>query len=783
MLKNYLKIALRNFRKQKLYSLINVGGLAIGMACTFLILSWVQNELSYDKFHKNKNEIYRVIFDLKDEQSAGTCGALAPTLKEEIPEIKNYTRAWIGGEWQIHYKEKKLLEKSLYVDPSFLKIFSFPLIEGNPNSFLYESHNVVITKGMAKKLFGDEAPVGKVIYINNRFDKKESFNIAGIVEDVPKNSHIQFDFLFSYNLLKEWYRPTFGEAWSNYSFASYVLVQKGTDIQGLNKKITDCYNNHKQQNPQKLYLQPLTQVYLNADIKNYLGPIGNIEYTRIFSIIALFVLLIACINFMNLSTAMAVRRGKEIGVRKVFGAYKKQIICQYFVEAFLFAFAALPFTFILIELLHQPFQNITSNDIQINFLNPNLIFTSIVIVLLTGILSGSYPSWYLSSFHTSETLKGRLKSERTGIFNRRIFFIIQFSLSIIIISSTIIVSRQMEFIQKKNLGFEKENLLYTFTPGFNNDAIRNELLKNSNIINVGASGFQLDNIVWDQKIRDWSGRLSDEEVSVNIIEVGYHFLETYKMQMADGRYYSEEFATDKTDAIIVNEAAVRAMNMKYPIGKTMNLFGNSQTIIGVVKNFNFESLHSKIEPIALVLYPKQLRCLSIRLKSENIIETINYIKRVLTKSYPDYVFEYHFLDQKIDELYKAENQRAELFSTFSFISIFISCLGLFGLASFTAERKTKEIGIRKVLGATVPSIISMLSKDFIKWILATNLIAWPVAYYFMNKWLQDFAYRIEMSWWMFALAGGIALVIALITVSWQAIKAATANPVESLRYE
>jgi putative ABC transport system permease protein len=561
------------------------------------------------------------------------------------------------------------------------------------------------------------------------------------------------------------------------------LVQKGSDIHGLNKKITDCYNNHKQQNPQKLYLQPLTQVYLNADIKNYLGPIGNIEYTRIFSIIALFVLLIACINFMNLSTAMAVRRGKEIGVRKVFGAYKKQIICQYFVEAFLFAFAALPFTFILIELLHQPFQNITSNDIQINFLNPNLIFTSIVIVLLTGILSGSYPSWYLSSFHTSETLKGRLKSERTGIFNRRIFFIIQFSLSIIIISSTIIVSRQMEFIQKKNLGFEKENLLYTFTPGFNNDAIRNELLKNSNIINVGASGFQLDNIVWDQKIRDWSGRLSDEEVSVNIIEVGYHFLETYKMQMADGRYYSEEFATDKTDAIIVNEAAVRAMNMKYPIGKTMNLFGNSQTIIGVVKNFNFESLHSKIEPIALVLYPKQLRCLSIRLKSENIIETINYIKRVLTKSYPDYVFEYHFLDQKIDELYKAENQRAELFSTFSFISIFISCLGLFGLASFTAERKTKEIGIRKVLGATVPSIISMLSKDFIKWILTTNLIAWPVAYYFMNKWLQDFAYRIEMSWWMFALAGGIALVIALITVSWQAIKAATANPVESLRYE
>jgi putative ABC transport system permease protein len=783
MVKNYFKIALRNFRRQKLYSLINIGGLAIGMACTFLILSWVQNELSYDRFHKNKNEIYRVIFDLKDEQSAGTCGALAPTLKEEIPEIKNYTRAWIGGEWQIHYNEKKLLEKSLYVDPSFLEIFSFPIIEGNPKYALSESHNIIITKRMAKKLFGDEAPVGKVIYINNRFDKKESFNISAVAEDVPKNSHIQFDFLFSFNLLKEWYRPTFGEAWSNYSFASYVFLQKGSDIPELNKKITACYNNHKQQNYRRLYLQPLNQVYLNADIKNYLGPIGNIEYIRIFSIIALVVLLIACINFINLSTVMAIRREKEISLRKALGAHKKQIIFQYFIEAFLFALAALLPAFILIELLNQPFQNVTGNIIQINFFNPELIFTAIVIVLLTGLLSGIYPSWYLSSFHTAETLKGRLKSERTGIFNRRIFFVIQFSLSIIIISSTIIISRQMEFIQKKNLGFEKENLLYTFTPGFNNDAIRNELLKNSNIINVGASGFQLDNIVWDQKIRDWSGRLSDEEVSVNIIEVGYHFLKTYKMHMAEGRYYSEEYSTDKTDAIIVNEAAVQAMNMKSPIGKTMNLFGKSQTIIGVVKNFNFESLHSKIEPIALVLYPQQLRCLSIRLKPGNINEAINYVKSILTKSYPDYVFEYYFLDQKINELYKEENQRAELFSTFSFISIFISCLGLFGLASFTAQRKTKEIGIRKVLGASVSSIVSMLSKDFIKWTLAANLIAWPVAYYFMNKWLKDFAYRIEITWWMFVLSGGIALVIALATVSFQAVKAATANPVESLKYE
>ncbi len=783
MLKNYLKISFRNFRRQKLYSIINVGGIAIGLACTFLILSWVKNELSYDKFHKNKDEIYRVIFDLKSGQSAGICGALAPALKQEVPEIKNYARAWIGGQWQIHYNEKKLLEKSLYVDPSFLEIFSFQLIKGDPHSALTESHSIVITKDMAEKLFGNVDPVGKVIYINNRFDKKEPFNITGITENVPKNSHIQFDFLFSFNLLKEWYRPTFGEAWSNYSFATYVLIQKGSNIPNLDKKITECYNSHKQQNPQKLQLQPLSRIYLNGDIKNYLGPVGNIKYVRIFSIIALLVLLIACMNFMNLSTAMSIRRAKEIGVRKVFGAHKKQIIYQYLVEACLFAFAALPVSFVLIELFRQPFQNITGNNLEINFSNPVSIFAAIFIVLLTGLLTGSYPAWYLSSFHPALTLKGRLKSERSGILIRRMFIVTQFSLSIIIISSTIIISKQMEFIQKKNLGFAKENLLYTFTPGFNNDAIRNELLKNPKIISVGASGFQINNIVWDKKIIDWSGRSSDEEVSINILEVGYHFLETYKMHMAEGRYYSTEYTTDKTDAIIVNEAAVQAMYMRAPIGKTMNLFGKSQTIIGIVKNFNFETLHSKIEPIAMVLYPKQLRCLAIRLKSGNIPETINYVKNVLAKSYPNYVFEYHFLDQKIGELYKAEDQRAELFDTFSFISIFISCLGLFGLASFTAERKTKEIGIRKVLGASANGIVGLLAGEFVKLVLFANIIAWPIAYYFMNKWLQNFAYRINLSWWIFILSGGIALIIALVTVSFQAIKAATANPVESLKYE
>lgn len=783
MLKNYLKIALRNFQRQTFYSLINIGGLAIGLACAFLILSWVEDELSYDQFHKNKNEIYRVIMDLKDGQSAGICGALAPTLKQEIPEINNYTRAWIGGEWQIHYDEKKLLEKSLYVDPSFLEIFTFPLIEGDPISALLDPHSIVVTVNLSKKLFGKEDPLGKVIYINNRFDKKESFYITGVAEDVPHNSHIQFDFLFSFNLLKEWYRPDFGEAWSNHSFSTYVLVQKGIDLPSLNTKITDCYNKYKQPGSYKLHLQPLNQVYLNAEIRNYLGTIGDIKYVRIFSIIALFVMLIACINFMNLSTAMSTRRAKEVGIRKVFGAFKKQIVYQYLVEACIYAFAALPVAFLLMELARFPFLNITGRNLSINFFNPTLIITETFIVLFTGLFAGSYPAFYLSSFSPVATLKGKQKSEKTGFLIRKMLIVIQFTISVILITATLIVSRQMNFIKNRDLGFAKDNLLYTWTPGFNNDAIRNELLNNPNIISVGASGFQLDYIAWRQNIRDWSGRQPDEEISINILEVDYQYLNTYKLSLAEGRYYSEEFTTDKTDAIIVNEAAVQAMKMISPIGKTINLFGSNKKIVGVVKNFNFASLRTNIEPIALVLYPKQLRCLGIRIKSENMMETVQYVKNVLAKSMPDYVLEYRFLDQQLDHLYLAENQRSALFSSFTFVSIFISCLGLFGLVSFMAERKTKEIGIRKVLGATIHGITSMLSFDFIKSVIVANVIAWPVAYYLMNKWLQNFAYRMEISVWDFVLAGAFVLVIALLTVSTQAIKTAHANPVKSLRYE
>ncbi len=787
MFKNYIIIATRNLLRQKAYSVINIAGLATGMACTILILLWVQDELSFDQFHENKNEIHRVIFDYESGLSSGTCGALAPALKDEIPEIKNYVRMWVGGNWQIYYGDKNVRERSLYADPSIFEVFSFPLIEGNPQTALSEPHSVVLTETLANKLFGEEEPVGKMLHINNRFGAKETFHVTGVTQNIPKNSHLQFDFLFSFNLLKEWYRPDFGEAWTNHSFAAYVLVQKNSSIPAVNQKITDCYNRHKQGTPQKLKLQTLSQVYLNPDVKYDLGgPRGNIDYINIFIIIALFILLIACINFMNLATARSAKRAKEVGLRKVAGAGKVQIMSQYFGESLLIAFAALPIALILIELSRQPFNNLTGKNIALDYFDPAFIACALIIVIFTGIVSGSYPALYVSSFKPAEILKGSLISGGQGSLFRKILVVFQFSLSIFIIVATLVVSNQMDYILSKDLGFNKENLIYTLTPGFQNDAIRNEMLKNPNIVNVGASGFQqleLNFTAWSQGIQDWQGRGERETFSIGLLEVGYNYLDTYGMKMAQGRYYSREYGTDSTDAIIVNEAAVKAMNIDSPIGKTFNLFGSNQRIIGVVKDFHFTSLHSEIGPIAFVLYPGQLRCLGIRVKPENVATTLNYIKDVLARLVPDYVLEYHFLDEQLDRLYSAELRRGKIVGYFSLISIFISCLGLFGLAAFTAEQRTKEIGIRRVLGASISGIVALLSNSFVKWILIANIIAFPIAWFAMNKWLQNFTYHIDIGWWTFVLAGWIALVIGLLTVSLQAIRAATANPVKALRYE
>jgi putative ABC transport system permease protein len=783
MLKHYLKADLRNLKRQKLYSIIIIGGLALGLACCFLLLSWARAELSYDSFHQNKAGIFRVVIGSKDGQSAGTCGALAPALKEEIPEILGIARAWTIGEWQMHHGERNLRGNGCFVDPSFLDIFSFPVIEGEKALTLNGPHDLVLTRALAGKIFGPEDPLGKMIVINNRFAKPESFSVVGVIEDVPRNSHIRFDFLFSYQLLKEWYRPGFSDTWSNHSFTAYARIRPDADVSALDGKITDCYNRHLPLNPKTLRLQPLSKIYLHPEIKNHLGPAGNIRYVRLFIAIAFLVLLIACINFANLSTALSTRHVKAIGVRKYVGASRKQIIFQYLAEACVYASAALPVALLIMEMARRPFRMITGTDLMMSAADPTLVAGALVIVLLTGLAAGSYPALYLSSLRPGAIMKGTAKSARTEVLVRRAFIIIQFSLSIVIMAATFVMSRQLDFIHKKDLGYDKENLLYTWTPGLHNEAIRNELMKNPRIVGVGASSSQLDNIGRTQKIGDWSGRGAGEEASINVLDVDYGYLDTYRMKMALGRYYSESHPADQSEAIIVNEAAVRAMKMEAPVGKTMDFSGGHRMIIGVVKDFHFTTLDEEIEPIAFVLYPQQLTCLGIRLKSEGIPASVAYVKSVLARQLPDTVLEFRFLDERLDAMYVAESRSAGLFRAFSVISIFLSCLGLFGLASFMAERRRKEIGIRKTLGATVGKLVLLQLKEIFYLVVVSNVLAWPVAIFYMNAWLRNYAFRVHIGWWVLCLPGVLAALVALATVSYQSIRAANADPKESLRYE
>ncbi len=782
MIKNYIKVAIRNLLKQKIFSFINITGLAVGMACVVLIFLWIKEETSYDNFHIKKDQIHRVIIDFKSNSQASICGALGPAVKKDIPEVLDYSRIWGGWDCQIYNDKDYTKEKGSFADPSILTMFTFPLIEGNPKTALLDAHSIVIKESISKKLFGKKSALGKMVQIKNRWGKKENFKITGVIKEIPMNSHIQFDFLFSFNLLNEWYRPNWAERWTNFSFFTYILVQKNSSPDIISKKITDCYNSHKD-TPRNLHVEPLKEVYLNSDVANLLGPSGSSLYVMVFSIIAVLLLIVACINYMNLATAKAVSRAKEVGLRKVIGAGKKDIILQNFGESILITLLAFPITLFLIELIVPVFNKIIGKDLSVNYINPQVILGLLGLLLITGMISGIYPALYISSFTPASILQQSAKGRGPGNSLRKTLVVFQFSLTIIIIISALIISAQMKFIQNKNLGFDKENLLYAMVPGKNNHVLRTELMKNPNILNVGASGAQLDWLGQWSGINKWDGKENKDYISFGILEVGYNYLDTYKMEIIKGRYYSEKFANDLKNSIVLNQTAVKRMNLANPIGKSIYYNKKERKIIGIVKNFHFGSLHEKIGPMMFVLYPKQLRYLGIRISGNDVPATIEYINKVLKTNNPEEIIELKFLNNQLNQLYKSETRRGTLFSYFSFISIFIASLGLFGLTTYTVTNRTKEIGIRKVLGASVTKITFTLSKEFLIWILTAYIIAAPIAYYMMRKWLQEFAYKTNLDLGLFVIAGISVLVTAISIIGYQTIKAAQANPVDSLSYE
>ena len=790
MFRNYLKSGFRNLKRHKIYSFINIFGLAVGMACAIIILLWIQDELSYDRFHENANNIYRVVE--KWQYSSGemdynrvTPGPLAPVLKADYPEIILSTRYFGSFEkWQLTYDEKSYLSPGGSVDNDFFSIFTFPFVKGNPQTAFPKPHSMVITEDLAKKLFGDDDPLGEIIHLEQR-----TFEITGILENIPRNSHLRFDFLIPCEVFS-----SYMEAWTNNNCYTYVLLQKNQSHKKLSEKIAGVIQKNSPTSTETLYLQPLNQIHLYA-----LEGGGLISYVYIFSALAFFILLIACINFMNLSTARSAKRFKEIGIKKVVGSSRLQLIKQFLSESTLFSLVAFACAVVLVELLLPVINSMLGMQLKMHF-SGGLFLSLAGIAILTGILSGSYPAFFLSSFHPVAVLKGHLsltpfrqrgtRKDSSGFSRgstfRRILVVTQFSLSILFIVCASVVYNQLHFIKKRELGFNKEHIVHLRMRGElrqKYEAIKNELLKNSNILNVTVT--DRTPVMWSNSTDEvnWEGKRADEKIGIGVRMVDYDYLKTFQMEMAQGRFFSKEFPTDATEGYIVNEAAVKAMGMKSPLDKRFSMWERDGKIIGVIKDFHTESLHEEIEPFVLLIWPDWYGWMSVKLKADNISGALGFLENKIKEFVPGYPLEYQFLDEEINNLYKTEQLTGKIIIYITLLALIISCLGLFGLASFTAEQRTKEIGIRKVLGASVSGIVVLLSREFTKWVAIASLIAWPIAYFAMNRWLQNFVYRTSIGWWSFFLAAALALVIALITVSYQAIKAATSNPVDALKYE
>jgi putative ABC transport system permease protein len=786
MFRNYMKVASRTIRRHKGYAFINMAGLSVGMTCCILMLLWVQDEVSWDRFHEHGDDIYRVIArqQTKDETilNARTPDPLLPTLMQSYPEIIDGIRFQGFSGWSVTANGKSFTNDDLgTADPSFFRMFSFTFIHGDAKTALDDRYSIVLTESMAKKYFGDVDAMGKIVDIGL------TFRVTGVIEDVPENSHIHFDGIFPIINMEDCWEEDFTD-WDRIAFYTYVRLHPDASAENVQQKMANTVRAHRSQsNIKSLFLQPLHRVHLYSkyqwDLDNYKQ--GNITYVTIFAVTALCILIVACINFMNLVTARAGTRAKEIGMRKVTGAHRKNIIVQFFHESLLLAFLSLIIAVFLTMMFLPVFNDLTDKSLTVASGESGWFLLGLGgITLFTGIVSASYPAFFLAAFRPVKILKGSFSStpgNRSVL--RKALVIVQFWLTSLLIIGTIVVYRQVHFMLHKDLGFEKEHILY-FPAGAAEQewpAMRQALLQNPRIHHA-TNSYPPNGRPWAITDIDWEGKSPDEKLVVYPYGVDVDYLNTFQMEMVSGRFFSERLATDSA-AYVINESAARAMGMHKPVGKRLSLQGRTGTIIGVIRDFHQSSLHGEIEPLVLVMWQgAPYTC--VKIDSEDMLGTLAYIEEIWNRfSAEGHPFQYEFLDQSIDRFYKNEKKLVTIFQYFTLLLIFIACLGLYGLALFTAEQRTKEIGIRKVLGASMPRIVMMLSEELTKWVLVANVIAWPVAYVLMHRWLQSFAYRTDFDWWIFMLAGGVALFIALATVSAQAVKAGLSNPVNSLTYE
>jgi len=783
MIKNYIKTALRSFKRHKSSFLINVIGLSIGMACSILIFLWVFDELGHDRFHEDIDQIYQVMehqsFSGDMFTTHSTPGILAPTLKEEVPEFQYVATYTWNMDFLFTKGDKSLKENGLYARPDFFHILSIPLVQGSRDELLLKPKSVVISKEMAKKYFGEDNPVGESITLNS----EELLTVTGVFRKLPENSSIQFDYVLPF---EDWLKTNeWATDWGNNGPRTIAKLHAGVDVDALNAKINDFIKERNEGSNVDLFVHPFADLYLYGQFEQGEVAGGRIDYVYLFSVVAIFILLIACINFMNLSTAKATKRAKEVGIRKSIGASKGSLVGQFIGESMIITFFSLFLSILLVEAFLPVFNGLTDKVIDVNYFEPVLLLTFIGTALFTGLLAGSYPAFYLSSFEAVKTLKGSLKSSAGEVFARKGLVVFQFTLSVILIICTIVVYQQIQFTQTKNLGYDKENLLYFSVEGGLNDSwdsFRQEISTIQGVTSVSRAGATFMGRNSNTSGLDWPGKDPETLVLFENVSADYGLIETLGFELTDGRTHVREFGAD-TSRIIINQKAADIMGMEKPVGKFITLWDQETEIIGLVKDFNFQSLRQEIEPLFFRLAPQYTWRAYVRINNSEIQNTIAGIEEVYKRFNPTYPFDYEFMDDQYAALYRSEQRIGDLAKYFSIFAILISCLGLFGLSAFTAEQRAKEIGVRKVLGASVQNLVLLLTKDFTKLVLFAILIAIPVSWWVMDRWLSDFAYQSGLDWWIFMASGILAVVIAWLTVSWQSIRAAWANPVKSLKSE
>lgn len=785
MIKNYFKTAFRNLWKNKTFGFLNIVGLGVGITCAVLIMLWVENEVTYNSSIPNKENIYQLLenqsYDTKTYTFSGQPGPLAKALKEEMPEIKEAARMYWGSEWLFTAGGKEIFEDGNFVDPSYFRLFSLRFLKGDPATAFNEIHSLIISEKMAKKFFGTTDVAGKTIKVDNEKD----FTITGVFADQPTNNSYQFEWLAPFKIVEE--QNEWIKDWGTSGLQTFVELQPTANRDKVNQKLYNFIQSKDTNAVAHVFLFPVSDWRLRNNFEEGVQTGGRIQYVHLFSIIALIILIIACINFMNLSTARSEQRSREVGVRKVMGAGKRMLVWQFMSESLLMSFLSILFSIAIILLVLPSFNQLVDKKLSLDLLNPVHFSGLIAIGLITGLLAGSYPSLYLSSFNPISVFKGLKGGKRSSaVVIRKGLVVSQFVISIVLIISTIIVYQQIQHVTNRPLGYNKDNLIHVEARGNINEkfeSIRNDLIATGAVENASLSNSRLLDIGSSSGGYEWEGKDPNSELLITLEFVTAEYLSTTGIKLKEGRDFYPGKNAD-TSSIIINETLANIIAKEGAVGKIIKNDERQLLVVGVVEDFVYGDMYKKPDPLMFYCQGDNYQDMFIRLKaSSDVKSSIAKISDVMKRDNPGYPFEYKFLDAEFDRLFKSEMLIGTLSRLFAFLAIFITCLGLFGLAACTAERRTKEIGIRKVLGATLANIVGLLSRDFLRLVSIGALIAFPIAWLIMNKWLQDYAYRVPINWWVFLLAASAAFIIALLTVSYQAIKAGLMNPVKTLRTE